>query len=615
MKKRKTIFSDVFKNFKKRLIIFIISGILIILAIFLFIKNLNKNIPPLILLPTDDTFVSEKRINQNWGKENVLLSDFENKVFLSFIKFDIPPLKKQPKAVILNLTVAEFQDASSSESGTLRNLTNNEWDEENLTWDNKPAVDGEYSWKISDEKVSFGKSYSINLTNYIKSPGTYSFAITTNNEDAVIYNSKEASWGKPTLAIYFSPLPEKTKMAIYPFIKNTSFDSAVITWATAKKSKQELAFGKSSNNLENKVKPTITHLSKEKTRLEIDLFIYEAHLKNLYPQTTYFYKIMENKINLTPEKNLQFTTPLLPEINNTLTVAVIGDYGSETPEKIQNFYQIKNINPNFILTTGDNSSPDGSFSTWKNKIFNYLNESLLSGIVFHPTPGNHDLDTPVPRQNFDGWITPYEVLLGDPETPGVLYNSFDYGYAHFIILDSSNFESEKMFSWFKQDLENNKNSNKWAIVLWHHPFYSCSPTRETDKKIEKLSLPYIKLLSENGGGILLNGHHHFYCRSKKITIINEPDLSSQLVDDVAVSSLKRNDINYFSFSPGSIISFVTGGGSDELSKIKSNLWPAEIGLEKSHILKMTIDKCQIRTNGVTNEGETFDETVIEKCSY
>lgn len=570
--------------------------------------------PPLILLPTDDAIVNEKKINLNQGKEEVLFTEFERDYAIqSLLKFEVPELPRSPRAVILKLTVADFDDASSSESGKLYNLSNNYWFEENVTWDNKPAVDGQLSWKIAEGRVSFGKSYNIDLTNYINSSGTYSLAIISNNMDAVFYNSKEANWGKPTLTIYFTPYQEKRKLAIYPYLKDVTPHSATISWATEEKIENLLVYGESNNELKNRVEPSLTLIDKKESLLETDLYLHEAVLDNLSPQTEYFYKITEGKTDLTAEKELHFITAPKETNHEAITVGVIGDYGRETSEKIQNFFQLKNLRPNFILTTGDNAYPNGSFTVWKNNLFNYLNETLISQVAFYPAVGNHDLDTMIPRQNYDGRISPYEIFFGQADQPRILYRSFDYGPAHFIILDSSNFESEKMFSWFKEDLESNQQSNKWNVVVWHHPNYSCSPTRETDKQTEKLALSYIKALTEKGGGILLHGHHHFYCRNRKITVVNDPDLSSQKIDDLVSHSLTKNSSHYFSFSSGDIISYVTGGGSDNLSKATIGLWPAEISKEEFHILKMTIDDCQIKTSGITNKGEEFDPTIIERC--
>ena len=605
------------KSFRKRkyfFIIFLSFFPLIFIGVKIYHYFYNP-LPPLILSPADDATVSEKKINLNQGAENVLFTELErNYAIQSLLKFEVPELPQTPKAVILNLTIADFDDASSSESGSLYNFSDNNWFEEKVTWDNKPAVDGKHAWKIADEKVSFGKSYHVNLTNYINRSGTYSLAIISNNMDAVFYNSKEANWGKPTLTIYFTSFKEKRNLAIYPYLKKTTPNSAIIAWATEKESENFLIYGESNNDLKNKIKPSLTYIvSKNQSQLETNLYLYEAILNNLSSQTKYFYKIKEGKSDLIPEKELQFTTPPEEIGKEPIMVGVIGDYGRETPEKIQNFFQLKDLKPNLIITTGDNAYPNGSFSIWKNNIFSYLNESLISRVVFYPAVGNHDLDTLIPRENYDGRISPYEIFFGQPENPRVLYRSFDYGPAHFIILDSNNFESEKMLSWFKEDLESSQKSGKWNIVVWHHPNYSCLPTREADKEIEKLASTYIKTLTEKGGGILLHGHHHFYCRSKKITVINDPDLSSQKIDDLVSHSLKRNDNNLFSFSPGNIISYVTGGGSDELSKINTDLWPTETGREEFHILKMVIDNCQIKTSGITNKGEEFDQTIIEKC--
>ncbi|HFB67857.1 MAG TPA: hypothetical protein ENJ66_02750, partial [Calditrichae bacterium] len=89
--------------------------------------------------------------------------------------------------------------------------------------------------------------------------------------------------------------------------------------------------------------------------------------------------------------------------NDTISVAVIGDYGSEGQALADVSQLIHSWNPDIIITLGDNNYPDGEASTIDQNIGKYFYDfiSPYQGSYgagadtnrFFPTLGNHDWRT------------------------------------------------------------------------------------------------------------------------------------------------------------------------------------------------------------------------------
>ena len=60
----------------------------------------------------------------------------------------------------------------------------------------------------------------------------------------------------------------------------------------------------------------------------------------------------------------------------TITFAVIGDYGLDGPDELDVANLVKSWNPDFIITTGDNNYMDGSASIIDQNIGKYYHEFI-----------------------------------------------------------------------------------------------------------------------------------------------------------------------------------------------------------------------------------------------
>ena len=110
---------------------------------------------------------------------------------------------------------------------------------------------------------------------------------------------------------------------------------------------------------------------------------------------------------------------------------------------------------------------------------------------------------------------PYaQYVMGDVnyakyEATGCYY-SFDYEFAHFVVLNSNNVDDNQI-SWLKQDLDNASNA-KWKIVALHISPYSTGDNSNSseNKSIVKKLTP---IFSEKHVDLVFQAHDHTYSKT------------------------------------------------------------------------------------------------------
>jgi tartrate-resistant acid phosphatase type 5 len=197
----------------------------------------------------------------------------------------------------------------------------------------------------------------------------------------------------------------------------------------------------------------------------------------------------------------------------SLRVAVIGDYGevSENAEKVAEL--VKNNKPDIIITVGDNAYFDNTKvdENIDDHIGKYYSEYIYpySGKYsnstrenrFFPALGNHDIETRTYSQYLSYFNLPgngryYDLVEGD---------------VHFFFLNSNDNEPDgvtegsRQYEWLKKNLK--ESSQKWNIVIFHHPPYSSGIVHGSDLTMR---WPF----EEWGADLVISGHEHDYERLK-----------------------------------------------------------------------------------------------------
>lgn len=159
--------------------------------------------------PSEDTFASEPDPNTTLGGLGFIVIKKDNTTLrISYLKFDCTSFPRSSVSEATLRLVLESNNLSSSDKGvSITEVTDKSWDEDTLTFNNRPALDGElFSSFAVDIGDAVGTVYEVNLleltgtpTNYInKAMGNdkilsfgFNFGF-SGNEAARFYSKEEA---------------------------------------------------------------------------------------------------------------------------------------------------------------------------------------------------------------------------------------------------------------------------------------------------------------------------------------------------------------------------------------------------------------------------------------
>lgn len=242
-------------------------------------------------------------------------------------------------------------------------------------------------------------------------------------------------------------------------------------------------------------------------------------------------------------------------------MAAFGDCGFGSPQQAQVSFQVGKSNPDFILSTGDTVYQSSTAAEYETKFWSFYNgpanspekgAPLMRRIPWVAVPGNHDFyskdltKTPDGLAYFYYWKQPLNgpttegtntpgatgkgldafLAAANGNYPRMANFSFDYGNAHFVVLDSNpnvDWADPKLREWLENDLKNAR-PDFWRIVSYHHPEFQSSKAHADNKWMRLLS----DLFARNKVDLVLNGHVHNYQRTFPILESFKPLLRSSL---------------------------------------------------------------------------------------
>ena len=204
------------------------------------------------------------------------------------------------------------------------------------------------------------------------------------------------------------------------------------------------------------------------------------------------------------------TSTIEPSATNVPPVifAAIGDFDSGDQAEAAVANEVLSWKPDFIITLGDNTYPDGAADHidqaigqfYHSYIYPYTGSYGAGTDVnrFFPCLGNHDLITNNGQAYYD-----YFTLPGNER-----YYDFSWGPVHLFALDDLETEPDGVGAtsvqaqWLKAGLS--ASTAEWNIVYMHYPPYSSGSHGSTDWA----RWPY----KEWGADAVLAGHDHTYER-------------------------------------------------------------------------------------------------------
>jgi hypothetical protein len=188
------------------------------------------------------------------------------------------------------------------------------------------------------------------------------------------------------------------------------------------------------------------------------------------------------------------------------TIVAAGDIATNTTHAAETAALIDSVNPDFVLTMGDNTYDDGSIAQyaayWQPTWGRFK-------AISRPAPGNHDHHTDL--AGYCDFFGSDAVGCQNHESYPQAYYSYDIGAWHFIALDSGDVVNPLAAgtaerAWLTADLAAHAGT-KCTAVYWHHPLYSSSG----DGDNLGMRDVWLELLA-NHVDVVLNGHSHDYER-------------------------------------------------------------------------------------------------------
>lgn len=349
----------------------------------------------------------------------------------------------------------------------------------------------------------------------------------------------------------------------YPYLQTDSARTMKILWATAASGACVVQYKLSTASAwTTQSACSGVEFTSAATGLAASYFQHEVVLNNLQPNTAYLYNVLHDGVVLA--SNVGFVT-LKEDVSATTQFIVFGDSGTQysTPRNVRDAIASKDTNGNyiyphdFIVGVGDIAYTNGTYAEFDSNFFNQLSgkndpsggvpSDGLNGILatrpFFPVLGNHEYaqsPTNVPSAYLDSFSPPLSgVATADAER----YYSFDSGNAHFVVIDSENFENgapadrlARMMAWLDADLA--ATTKTWRIAFLHRTIFSNGShgTWGDTAPNNRMRSQLAPLLQNRGVQLVMFGHDHAYQRSKRLRVDSGGKIMRDATHNVVDSS-------------------------------------------------------------------------------
>jgi len=185
------------------------------------------------------------------------------------------------------------------------------------------------------------------------------------------------------------------------------------------------------------------------------------------------------------------------------TFLVVGDSGTVGAHQSAVRDRMLSTPADLLLHTGDMVYPDGAAEDFDPKFF-WPYRDLMRHLVFWPCLGNHDYDTDKGGPWRAAFYTPANNPAGSEN-----YYSFDFGNAHFVVLNSNGNTAPggPQYTFLDHDLA--ESTAAWKFVAFHHTIYSSG---HHGSRID-IRNNLVPLFDQHGVDVVLMGHDHDYERT------------------------------------------------------------------------------------------------------
>ena len=192
----------------------------------------------------------------------------------------------------------------------------------------------------------------------------------------------------------------------------------------------------------------------------------------------------------------------VPNKEDSLKFAVLGDFGTGSRQQYQLADQMKRVHDQFpfelVALVGDNLYGSERPQDFKKKFEDPYKPLLDAGVKFYASLGNHD-DAHEQRN--------YKLF----NMEGKEYYTFkpsNKQSVRFFALNTS-YPTPEQIAWFEKELQ--ASDSDWKIPYFHHPPYSSGERHGSDTQMRDVLEP---LFLKYNVSVVLTGHDHFYERTK-----------------------------------------------------------------------------------------------------
>ncbi len=240
-------------------------------------------------------------------------------------------------------------------------------------------------------------------------------------------------------------------------------------------------------------------------------YVHKAEAENLTPDTKYQYRVGDSETGVW-SKIGYFTTS--SETDDEANFIVFADVQASSEENFQQAAKVLqsavDTMPNYEFAVGlGDFVNDCTNEEWDSYFRNFEFMNMNTTLV--PVAGNHE-------GNLQWFKFNNMFNIGEAENSAVItgcYYSFDWGDAHFVVLNSNDMYpmSASQINWLKNDM--NASDAQWKIVLMHRALYSAGKNINKPDTIIMRNL-LLPVIDELGIDVVFAGHDHMYMRTEPV---------------------------------------------------------------------------------------------------
>jgi 3',5'-cyclic AMP phosphodiesterase CpdA len=384
--------------------------------------------------------------------------------------------------------------------------------------------------------------------------------------------------------------------------------------------------------------------------------VYRVRLTGLVPGEEFQYRVLQSDVPV-----FSSTGRARKSEEQPYRLVLFGDCAQGTPASRAIAYQASLAKPDFIFIPGDIVYDAGRISEYRQKFFPVYNAEtpsagagapLLRSTLFIAAPGNHDIALTTFQRNADAlayflyWDQPLNgfvpsatsqaavhqlrgnqeaqpafLAAAAPRYPLMANFSFDYGNAHWTVLDSNPYmewSNPELRDWVAKDLAAAANAT-WRFVAFHHPGFNSATEHTNDQWMRVLS----PVFEAGNVDVVFAGHVHNYQRTYPLTFVPKRQENGAVLGprgEVAGEwKLDRAFKDGAGAKPQGVVYIVSGAGGAELYSVAMQADPAKwkeftykFFSEQHSLSVIDVDGKTFRLRQISDAGKEVDSFRIEK---